>query len=533
MGYFSLPNGVATEHPEYSKYAEEYRTISDCIEGQAAVKRGGIRYLPKPEGWTQKRYNAYKKRAHFLNATARTQGGMIGIAFNKPATYEFDAAIEYLSTDVDGEGTDIDQFVRTGATQNTTYGRGLILTDYDGPTDPNAPQTMANTGRVMFRMFDHRQIINWRKSNGKYTLIVLAYMDDLEHGGFEHYRVKRYLELRIVDGLAYSRIWTDDVYSGSGIPLTTNTAPVGEETEQKDPELQPIIAQGKHLDYLPISWFGSESNDEKVDPPPLADVSNTNIAHFQADADVSDSSFICGQPTLVLSGVSPSFAKDNPNGVIIGASEALILSSFGATGSAAPTAEILVADPNTQAAALLEKREKQLAMLGAKLVERNGATKTATQAGTDEKTDNSILSKCIGNFEAAMNQALEYAKDFTGATGNVHINKRYEDIVINPSEITSYMSAVQSGMMRMIDFLAWQQRSGLIPNDADLEEIEQELKDGADDMQMLFNVAARQAQSAIDNPDGEGEDDDEKDPEKDKPISKKKPSAPRGKKAAK
>lgn len=88
-------------------------------------------------------------------------------------------------------------------------------------------------------------------------------------------------------------------------------------------------------------------------------------------------------------------------------------------------------------------------------------------------------------------------------------------------------------MMRMIDFLAWQQRSGLIPNDADLEEIEQELKDGADDMQMLFNVAARQAQNAIDNPDGEGGDDDEKDPEKDTPISKKKPSAPRSKKAAK
>lgn len=517
-----MVGSVSTKHPEYNRFVTEYRTISDCAAGQAVVKKAGVRYLPKPENWTMKRYNAYKTRAHFLNATYRTQMGMVGIAFNKPATYTLPDNISYLSTDVDGEGLDMDQLVRQCVLHNVTFGRGGILTDFDAPEDTGGVTTEANKGRVTMRMFDFEQIINWRRSNGKDTLIVICYLDDVEHDGFEHYQVLRYLELRIVNGLAYSRLWTDSLQGAGGLPASIMNSEVVSQGPGV-PQLRPIKARGKHLDRLPFSWFGSETNDSTVDPAPLADIANTNIALYQADADSSDSSFIAGQPTLFIAGVGPQFKKDNPDGITMGGSEAIILST---NGQVTPTADILVADPNTQAAALVEKREKQLAMLGAKLVERNGATKTATQAGADDRTDNSILSQCVGNVEAAFNQAMEFAALFTGGeAGSVHINKRYEETVLNPTELTSYMAAVQSGMMRMTDFLAWQQRIGLIPNDADLEEVEQDLKDNAEDVQLMFNTAARQAQMALDNHEGQQEDEDD-DPEQNTPISKKKTSSP-------
>ena len=521
-----MVGSVSTQHPHYKRFIGEYRTITDCAAGQDVVKRAGVRYLPRPENWTMKRYNAYKTRAHFLNATYRTQMGMVGIAFNKPATYTLPESLAYLSTDIDGNGLDMDQMIRMLVLQNVTFGRGGILTDFDAPEDNGGVTTLANSGRVTFRMFDYEQIINWRSSGGKDTLIVLRYLDDVEHDGFEHYQVLRYLELRMINGLAYSRLWTDSLQGAGGLPA----AIMATETEQdtKAPPLRPIIARGKQLDRLPFSWFGSETNDSRVDPAPLADIANTNIALYQADADNSDSSFIAGQPTLFIYGVGPQFSKDNPNGISMGGSEAVILSSM---GNVTPSADILVADPNTQAAALVEKREKQLAMLGAKLIERNGAVKTATQAGSDDRTDNSILSQCVGNVEAAMNQAFEVGALFTGGEApSVHINKRYEDTVLNPTELTSYMAAVQSGMMRMMDFLAWQQRIGLIPNDADLEEVEQELKDSAEETQLIFNTAARQAQQVLDNPEQETEEDD---PAKEQPIAKKAASAPAKRKPAK
>lgn len=529
MTISTLPQAgtVSTEHPLYKRFTQEYRTIEDCIAGQSVIKRAGVLYLPKPEAWTMKRYNAYKRRAHFLNATYRTQMGMVGIAFAKPATYTLPAGVEYLSTDIDGEGLDMDQLVRMCVSQNITFGRGGLLVDYDAPEDSGQVTTLANSGRATVRMFDHRQIINWRKSKGKYTLIVLRYLDDVDYDGFEHYQVVRYLELRLIDGRAYSRLWTDELQGAGGLPASVMQGQGGD-MNREEPQLRPIKARGKHLDYLPFCWFGSERNDSEIDPAPLSDIANTNIAHYNADADNTDSSFICGQPTFVIAGVPQNFKKDNPN-IKVGGDEAIILQSMG-TGT--PNASMVVAPPNTPAAALLEKREKQLAMLGAKLVERNGATKTATQAGADEKTDNSILSQCVGNVEAAFNQAMEFIAAFTGATGgNVHINKRYEDVVLNPSELTSYMAAVQSGMMRMIDFLAWQQRIGLIPNDADLEDVEQELRDSAEDTQLIFNAAARQAQQGLDNPDDQQDEDE--DPERDQPISKKKASAPRKKRTNK
>lgn len=73
-----------------------------------------------------------------------------------------------------------------------------------------------------------------------------------------------------------------------------------------------------------------------------------------------------------------------------------------------------------------ERREKQMAMLGAKLVERITSVRTATQASDEAQTDNSILSLCVGNVEQAINRALEFAVMFAGSSeASIELNKRY------------------------------------------------------------------------------------------------------------
>ena len=457
--------GAGTHHPQFDSYIGEWRTISDCLDGQAAIKKARTRYLPKPEAWTQERYNAYLGRAHFLNATYRTSVGMTGIAFNKPATYDVTGEMSYLLDDCDGEGMDLDQLVRDAVTENVTFGRGGILVDHTNDTPDE--KTMANPGRVILKMFEHDQVINWRYTNGKLVLLVLRYEEDIDHEGFGQYQVVRYLEYRMINGACYVRLWTEK--NDAGLPSV-----VCREAPEEVTALKPVFANGATLDRIPFCWFGSLSNDHVMDPAPLADIANTNIAMYQADADVSDSAFIAGQPTLVLAGVSAQFKKDNPGGVMLGSGEAIVLSS---NGTATPTANIITAPANTQSMALMDKREKQLAMLGAKLIERNGATKTATQAGNDAQTDNSILSQCVGNVEAAMNQAFEFVKLYVGGDGNVSINQTYDEAGVDSAAFTAYMGAVQQGMMRFRDFLAWQQRNGLISNDDDIDDVERELEE--------------------------------------------------------
>lgn len=468
--------GAGTHHPQFDSYIGEWRTIADCLNGQAAVKKARTRYLPKPEAWSTKRYEAYLGRAHFLNATYRTAVGMTGIAFNKPATYDVTGEMSYLLDDCDGEGADLDQLVRDAVTENVTFGRGGVLVDHtnENPDD----KTMDNPGQVILRLFEHDKVINWRYTKGKLVLLVLRYEEDIDHDGFGQYKVVRYLEYRMIGGVCHVRLWTEK--NDAGLPSV-----VCRDAPEEVSDLKPLFANGVALDRIPFCWFGSLSNDHHMDPAPLADIANTNIAMYQADADVSDSAFIAGQPTLVIAGVSTQFKKDNPGGVMLGSGEAIVLSG---AGQSTPTANIITAPANTQSMALMDKREKQLAMLGAKLIERNGATKTATQAGNDAQTDNSILSQCVGNVESAMNQAFEFVKLYVGGDGNVSINQSYDEAGVDSAAFTAYMGAVQQGMMRFRDFLAWQQRNGLISNDDDIDDVEKELEDATPPGGVLANM---------------------------------------------
>jgi len=123
-----------------------------------------------------------------------------------------------------------------------------------------------------------------------------------------------------------------------------------------------------------------------------------------------------------------------------------------------------------------ERREKQMAMLGAKLVERGTSTRTATQAADEAQTDNSILSLCAGNVEDAINRALSFVEAFTGGVGVVALNKRYEVAQLDSQAITALLGAVQTGKLLLVDFIRYMQSIGIVDPTADPEQIETQLR---------------------------------------------------------
>src|SRR5262252_5572456 len=72
-----------TTHPEYDEYVELWRTITDVLCGEDAVKEAGQRYLPQMSGQDVEDYEAYKDRGSFFAATSRTQIALIGFLFRK------------------------------------------------------------------------------------------------------------------------------------------------------------------------------------------------------------------------------------------------------------------------------------------------------------------------------------------------------------------------------------------------------------------------------------------------------------------
>ncbi|WP_034913006.1 DUF4055 domain-containing protein [Erwinia sp. 9145] len=443
-------------HPAYAEFLPEWEMIGDCVDGERKIKKKGAKYLPHPSNDSTnddpsgERYEAYKLRAAFINATGRTLSGLIGIAFNKPPKIELSGGIEEIENDADGEGQPLEQMIRDALGQNLQRGRAGIMTDFTG----SGIQTQATKGRPVLRLFTAKEIINWRVTKGKTSLVIIHYLEPVDDPDeFELTLKRHWIELRLINGVAHARKWeegTERIEGRELIPL-------------KD-------ADGIVLNELPWSWIGASNNDHTPDSPPLADIAYVNIHHYQAEADIAESAHTVGQPMVGLTGLTDEWAdKYLSDGFTVGSRKGVLLPVGGDLKFAQP-------EERNVLITLAERRENQMAMLGAKLVERNTAARTATQAGDEAQTDNSILSLCAGNVEQAINRALTFAIRFAGSgEGGVELNKKYEIANLDSQAIAALLSAVQSGKMRLVDFVRYQQRIGLIGQDEKPDDVVDEL----------------------------------------------------------
>ena len=77
---------VNATHSEYDANAFDWSRARDVLSGEDAVKSAGEKYLPRLDSQTDDEFVAYRKRASFFNATARSAEGFVGLIFkNEPA----------------------------------------------------------------------------------------------------------------------------------------------------------------------------------------------------------------------------------------------------------------------------------------------------------------------------------------------------------------------------------------------------------------------------------------------------------------
>ncbi|HHJ1233412.1 TPA: DUF4055 domain-containing protein [Proteus mirabilis] len=450
-----MNTNVDYKHPAYNEFLPEWDMVGDCVDGERVVKSKKEKYLPHPadnkdeDDKGNERYKRYLARASFLNATGRTLSGLLGIAFSKPVKISISGDVEYLETDIDGQGQPLTQMIRDALSQNLQRGRAGLLSDFSG----SGIQSEANKGRSYIRLFTAKEIINWRVTNGKTSLVVLKYQEPVDTDDFELQMQNNWIELRLVNNVACSRRWYED----GDIKVT-------EWVVLKD-------AHGIPLRELPWSWIGSMNNDHTPDAPPLADIAYLNIKHYQVEADIAESAHTVGQPMIALTGLTDDWVERHVSeGFTVGSRKGVLLPQGGDMKFAQPE------DRNIQIN-LAERREKQMAMLGAKLVERGTSARTAIQAQDEAQTDNSVLSLCSGNVEKAVNRALNFCIQFEGSgEATIEINKVYDIAQLDSQAITALLASLQSGAMRLIDFVKYLQSINIIPQDEKAEDVIEEIE---------------------------------------------------------
>lgn len=404
--------------PEVVKKIALWMLIADCIEGEEAVKEKGEKYLPKPvcsedDALVNKNYKAYKGRAVFYNATGRTHKGLVGQIFSKPSNVKLPSVLEPLISNVDGGGMNLDQQARKTVSVCLSKGRAGLLSDY--PTlDPEQTYTRDQMKDLKPRIiyYSPENIINWRESqiNGEIvpSLIVLTEKYTESDDGFQQEISDQWRVLRIDEE---SKVVVD-VYRKS----TENT---GEFVLYSSNYLS--NHKQKYFTRIPFTFIGSENNDSEVDEPPLKDIAQLNIAHYRNSADYEESSYLCGQPTPVFSGMTKDWHEKYMKGKVILGSKSAVSLPEGAS------AEMLQADPNNLPGEAMKKKEDQMKSLGAKLIEPKTGQRTATETLVEAESEASTLTVISQNVSTAYKKALFYCSWFVGEVNEDDITFELND----------------------------------------------------------------------------------------------------------
>lgn len=454
--------------PEVENALPLWRTVRDCLDGQEAVKAGGIRYLPMPNPDDRSptnvaRYNSYKMRGSFMNFTQRTLQGMVGAVFGKDAQAVLPDELMPLYEDVDGGAVTLDQQAKQVVSDVIGIGRVGLLTDYPTRSGPVSRKDVAE-GRVrpVIHYYFAEEIINWRyevvDAHRQLTLVVLRESYIKEDDGFKAERDTQYRVLRLEGG-----VYTVTVYRKGTAGFAVHGGKV-----------TPKQANGQPFDYIPFEFIGSSNNDAGIDPSPLLDLANLNIAHYRNSCDFEEMVFMLGQPTPVIAGVEQHWVDEVFKGrIVLGSMNSLVLPE-------GAEAYLLQIEESQLALAAMEHKERQAVALGARLVQSAQVQRTAKEAGMEEASEQSLLLSAAKNVNAAYKRAIESAARFAGATitkdMGYFLNTDFDILRLDSPGRAQLLAEWQRGAITFTEYRSILRRAGVATLDDDeaQEELDQE-----------------------------------------------------------
>jgi hypothetical protein len=467
-----MANDVTFTRPEYDAAKNRWRLVRDVCKGSETIKAAGELYLPKPNAHdlsdeNKERYKGYKTRAVFFNATGRTKHSLVGAVFRTWPTLKLPGALDYVSRDIDGQGVSIYQQSQSVIGHLLEVGRHGLLVDYAAVEAGSVSRAdeIAGRARSSVSSYPAEAIRNWktRRVGGQHllSLVVLRETVDVDtEDGFGSEQVTQYRVLRLdAAGIYTQEIWQQGKSA----------------TELVTPPFAPLNGAGMRWTVIPFQFLGSENNDTSIDDSPLYDMAEVNIGHYRNSADYEDAAFLMGQPQVFMAGLDEQWVKLlEEKGIYFGSRAILPLPVNGSAG-------ILQAQANTMIKEAMDAKEEQLVALGARLIERGSAVKTATQADSDSAAEHSVLSLVVNNVSEGYTQCLAWMVEFTGASGKAEykLNQDFTQISLDANIMAGLFNAVQGGRLPVTDFWQYLRDRGVINPEKDDDQIRDELQTDA------------------------------------------------------
>lgn len=451
---------VDTHHSQYAKMLPIWEKCNDAVEGQHAIHKEGVKYLPKLKDQEDSDYEAYKLRASFFNATGRTLDGLVGMVFRKAPIVDVPSGMNAIVGDINLAGSTLNGFSDLITREVLKLSRVGVLVEYPQVIEQpvNLAQASAQNLRPYASLYTAKTILNWRiervNNVSQPTMIALLEEYTVKDDGFEKEVAEQVRVLKLDNGSYLQRIYRKD---NKG------------KWQQEGADIIPLMSN-KPLNFIPFYVFGASSNTFDEQMPVLLDLVDLNLAHYRVTADYEHGCHFAGLPTAVITGYQ---AADNEK-LYIGSATAWV---FNAADADAKFLEFTGQglDPLQKN---LDKKEHQMAAIGARFLEqaKNGVEAENTlrirSAG-----ENSVLAGIATLISQQISNMLTFMAQWEGinATCSFQLNTDFLPIGMTAQELTALMATWQGGGISKRTLFENLQQGEVISAERTFEDEEEEI----------------------------------------------------------
>ena len=383
-----------------------WEIMTAVTNGTEYLRENSETFLPLEPREDYSAYLARVNRAVFSPYTQRLIRAAAGLILRKPISVEGDPYwTEVFNKNVDGCGSDVDEYARRQAICALTYGHCHTLVDFPAPTDARTlAEERALNRRPYWIEIEPKNIYGWRldrdSNYGSLIQVRIAEKAVVPDGDFGE---KVYDQVRVIEPGRY-RVYRQDeqekqlqgsaAYPGSYDQTTT----AGGQYE--------IVEQGSYgLEDIPLITVYANKVETMCSRPPLLDIAYLNLAHFQRQADLIHSLHIASQPMLVMEGWD-----DQTKDMAISVNYAM---------ATQPGNKVYYVEPASSAfeaqSAEVQELQQQMSSLGiSTLSQQKHVAESADARRLDRIDTNSMLAMVSMDLESGLQKSYNLAANYLG-----------------------------------------------------------------------------------------------------------------------
>lgn len=447
------------------KALPKIRALMGGVEGMRAA---GETYLPREPRESRAAWEARRDRSFLFNGLRKTVTDMGGKVFSKPVTLaeEADERLRVWSENIDLQGRALNNFAYEVFKDGLQAGISYILAD----SPPRAEgETRATERRPYLVHVPEERFLGFKAEDrdGAMVLVQVRIMETVtESDPEDEFAEKTITQVRVFDlieGRVQIRIF--------------RKAQAGDEwVEWSDGARQTDLPE---ITIVPV--YTNRSGFMRGDPP-LEDLADINIAHWQSQSDQRNILHVARVPILFGAGFQPGVDADG-NEVEVSV-QSLMTSS----------------DPNAKlgwvehsGAAIdsgrqdLKDLEFQMQTFGLELLIPRAPNATATGEVVDRAKMTSPLAMMADNLADALEQAMAFMAMHAAigaADTTVTVNKDFGISALHQYELVALLQMVTTGQISHERFISELVRRGLLADDTTAEEERDRIEDEGGDFNL-------------------------------------------------